>query len=122
MGIQVWVVYILYISTNLLYRFYIQSQKVSPILAQLRLKEAEEARSLCVAIETLECSGELVTALTQHSSSMTDLYRQLNKLTTDNVDDIDVYQPLFDKAVQFSAWYAKRKKVANSMKQAASTS
>eukprot|EP00435_Cladocopium_sp_Y103_P025376 s3284_g6.t1 len=83
----------------------------------LMLKEAEEARSLCVAIETLECSGELVSALTQHSSLMTDLYRQLNKLTTENVDDITVYQPLFDKAMQYSAWYAKRKNVANSMKQ-----
>ena len=74
-----------------------------------------------MAIETLECSGELVSALTQHSTSMTDLYRQLNKLTTDNVDDITTYQPLFDKAVAYSAWYAKRKKVANSMKQAAAS-
>ena len=72
-----------------------------------------------MSIENLECSGDLVAALTSHSTAMTGLYRELNKLTLASVDDISVYQPLFDKAVQFSAWYAKRKKVANSMKHAA---
>ena len=93
-----------------------------PPQALLRLKEAEEARSLCVSIETLECSGELVQALQQHSTCMTDLFRQLNKLTTDGCDDMTKYQPLFDQAAQYSTWYVKRTKVANSMKQAATSS
>lgn len=86
----------------------------------MRLKEAEEARTTCVSIENLECSADMVAALTSHSTSMTSLYRELNKLTLASVGDITVYQPLFDRASQYSAWYAKRKKVANSMKSAAS--
>ena len=87
--------------------------------SQPRLKEAEDARTMCVSIEGLECAGELVRALTEHSTSMTDLYRELNKLTVSGVNDMNTYQPLFDKACNLSAWYAKRKKVANSMKAAA---
>ena len=58
-------------------------------------------------------------ALTKHSTDMTSLYRELNRLTSAGTDDITVYQTLFDKATAASAWYAKRKRVANSMKQAA---
>ena len=84
-----------------------------------RLKEAEEARSLCVSIETLECSGELVKSLTDHATAMTNLFRELNKLTSEGHDDESVYKPFFEKAVQYQAWYVKRKKVAQSMKNAA---
>ena len=84
-----------------------------------RLKEAEEARSLCVSIETLECSGELVKSLTDHATAMTNLFRDLNKLTNEGHDDEAIYMPLFEKAVQYQTWYVKRKKVAQSMKNAA---
>ena len=53
---------------------------------------------------------------------MTDLYRELNKLTLNGCDDITIYQPIFDQASQYSSWYVKRKKVANSMKAAAASS
>lgn len=86
-----------------------------------RLKEAEDARSTCVAIENLECSGQLRDALVQHATAMTELYRKLNKLVTDQVNDETVYSPLFDQASSFSAWYKARKKVANSMKAAATS-
>ena len=42
-----------------------------------RLKEAEDARTLCVSIENVECSGPLREALLQHAASMTELYRTL---------------------------------------------
>eukprot|EP00435_Cladocopium_sp_Y103_P007291 s4250_g2.t1 len=85
------------------------------------LKEAEEARTLCVSIEGLECSGDLVAALTQHSNSMLGVYRDLNKLTVAGVDDETSYADLFHYASTYSAWYSKRKRVANSMKAAATT-
>lgn len=86
-----------------------------------RLKEAEEARTLCISIENLECAGELVTALQTHSSAMTTLYRDLHALTLSDVDDMSQYQTLFDQATNYQAWFKSRKKVANSMKQAATS-
>ena len=77
---------------------------------------------MCVSIEGLECAGEMAASLTQHSQSMTGLYPDLNRLTINGVDSMDQYEPLFAKASQYSAWYAKRKRVANSMKAAATTS
>ena len=58
-------------------------------------------------------------ALTQHSGAMTDLYRELNKLTMAGVDDDASYAQLFQAATTYSDWYAARKRVANSMKAAA---
>ena len=84
-----------------------------------RLKEAEDARTLCVSIEGLECSGQLREALLQHATAMTDLFRQLSKMTSDGINDENVYQPIFDQACNYSAWYKSRKRVANSMKSAA---
>lgn len=86
---------------------------------QPRLKEAEEARTLCISIENLECAGELTTALQTHSTAMTALYRDIHVLTQADVNDISQYQTLFDKATNFQSWFKSRKKVANSMKQAA---
>lgn len=84
-----------------------------------RLKEAEEARALCIAIEGLECAGELQSALTKHSEAMTDLYRELHQLTSSENDDTDKYQPIFEKATSYQNWFKARKKVANTMKAAA---
>ena len=88
----------------------------------LRLKEAEEARSTCVSIENLDCSGELREALLQHATAMTELYRTLSKMVADSINDDTAYAPLFDRATIFSNWYKLRKKVANSMKAAAASS
>ncbi len=86
-----------------------------------RLKEAEEARSICISIENLECAGELSSALTAHASAMTEVYRDLLKLTNANVNDEDQYAVLFSRAASFTTWYKARKKIANSMKLAASS-
>ena len=58
-------------------------------------------------------------ALTQHSSVMTEIYRELNKLTVAGINDDAAYAQLFQSAVSYSDWYAARKRVANSMKAAA---
>lgn len=50
---------------------------------------------------------------------MTTLYRDIHALTQADVDDMSQYQELFDKATSFQTWFKSRKKVANSMKQAA---
>ncbi|CAK9018454.1 Nipped-B-like protein B [Durusdinium trenchii] len=86
------------------------------------LKESEEARTLCVSIEGLECAGELVKALTAHAGAMVKLYRQLHQYTIQNVNDQSVYDPIFDQATSYTSWFKARKKVANSMKQAAEKS
>ena len=83
-----------------------------------RLKEAEDARTLCVSIEGLECSGELATALVQHAEAMTGCYRQLVKMIQDGVDCETTYGPIFEQCHNYSCWYKSRKKVANSMKNA----
>ena len=85
----------------------------------LRLKEAEEARTLCVSIEGLECSKDMVDALQLHANSMTNLFRELTKLTNQKIDSESAYASLFGQAETFSAWYKSRRKVANSMKLAA---
>jgi len=85
----------------------------------LRLKDAEECRTMCVSIEGLECAGEMVKALTDHSVHMTSIYRNLNQLTLNGADDHATYAPLFDQATAGFGWYAARKRVANSMKAAA---
>ena len=77
--------------------------------------------TLCVSIEGLECSGDMVAALTQHSEAMTSVYRDLNKLTLDGIDDDESYAQLFHYATTYMAWYAKRKRVANSMRAAATS-
>lgn len=86
---------------------------------QQRLKEAEEARTLIVAIENIECSGELSKALSGHAAAMTNLYRELHRLSVAGGDEDPAFDPLFAKAAELSAWFKARKKVANSMKQAA---
>ena len=90
-----------------------------PSSVLLRLKEAEEARTLCISIEGLECASELQTALTTHSSAMTNLYRELHQLTSQEVNDQSKYQVLFDQATNYQSWFKTRKKVANTMKTAA---
>lgn len=85
----------------------------------LRLKEAEEARTICMQIEGMECAGELITAMQQHSDAMAQLFRDIAKLTNENCDDEMAYEPLKQKATQWSAWFKSRKKVANSMRAAA---
>lgn len=50
---------------------------------------------------------------------MTNLYRELHTHTTSNVDTIEVYEPLFERAASYTAWFRSRKKVANTMKSAA---
>ena len=96
------------------------SNPVTFPLRLLRLKEAEEARTLCIAIEGLEMAGELVQALQTHSTALTTLYRELHQLTTNEVNDINQYSKLFDQATQYQTWFKSRKKVANTMKSAAS--
>ena len=90
-----------------------------PFQRPLKLKEAEEARTLCIAIEGLEMSADLVKALQSHSDCLTVLYREVHKLTVDQVDDIAQYQGFFDQATQYQSWFKERKRVANAMKQAA---
>ncbi len=85
----------------------------------LRLKEAEEARTICVSIEGLECSGEMVKALQGHAECMTNIYRDLNRMTIAAIDDEASYADIFKKSAEYMSWYAKRKRVANSMKAAA---
>ena len=50
---------------------------------------------------------------------MTSIYRNLNQLTLNGADDHATYAPLFDQATAGFGWYAARKRVANSMKAAA---
>ena len=88
---------------------------------RLRLKEAEEARSLRISIEELECSAELCEALTIHADAMVEIYRELNKLTAASVNIEDAYASIFETASSYTAWYKTRKKVAMSMRQAAET-
>ena len=64
-------------------------------------------------------AGELVAALQDHSKSLTDLYRDLHKLTLDEIDDINQYQSYFDRATTLQTWFKARKRVANTMKAAA---
>ena len=87
-----------------------------------RLKEAEEARTLNVSIEGMECSGELCAALKTHAENQTNLYRKLSVLIANNVNTDQEYQQYFDTAAANSSWFKTRKKVANSMKAAGSTS
>ena len=75
-----------------------------------------------MSIESLECSGQLRTAMLQHADAMTELYRTLNKMIHDGTNDDETYAPLFEKAGTYSTWFKSRKKVANSMKAAATTS
>lgn len=90
-----------------------------PTLVLIRLKEAEEARTLCISIENLECAGELVAALTTHSTAMTTLYRDIHALTVNNVDEMSKYEGLFSQASSYQTWFKTRKQVANTMKKAA---
>ena len=85
----------------------------------LRLKEAEDARSVCISIESLECSKDLIVALLAHADAMTEIYRNLNRLISEQVNDEASYAELFQRASNYSTWYKARKKVANSMKSAA---
>lgn len=93
----------------------------TPLPLTLRLKEAEEARTICLSIEGLECSGELIEALGQHSTAMVELYRKLNGLISSGVEDESSYTVHFETATSYSAWFKSRKKVANSMKTAATS-
>lgn len=43
---------------------------------KVRLKEAEEARTLCVSIEGLECSKDMVTALTAQHDGVVQRHHQ----------------------------------------------
>ena len=75
-----------------------------------------------ISIESLECSGELCGALSLHAQAMADLYRELNKLVMAGTNNEDAHATLFEKATSYSNWYKSRKRVANSMRQAAEAS
>ncbi|CAL1166177.1 unnamed protein product [Cladocopium goreaui] len=90
-------------------------------LAKAVLKEAEEARTLNVSIEGLECSGELCKALTLHANNQTEMYRKLSHLVAQGVDDEATYNELFEQAGGLTTWFKARKKVANSMRMAATS-
>lgn len=77
---------------------------------------------MCISIEGLECADALVGALQTHNSAMTALFRELNGHTMNGVDSLEIYQPLFDKATAYTNWFKSRKKVANTMKAAATKS
>lgn len=83
------------------------------------MKEAEEARTLCISIDGLECSKELVSALTAHAGAMTGLFKDISKLTTAGVNTDEAYADLISKATSYSSWYKAREKIAKSMKSAA---
>lgn len=83
-----------------------------------RLKQGEEARTLTISLEGLECAGELSAALTTHAEQLTVLYRELHALTTAGQENLDVYEPLFERATILKEWFQARKRVANSMKAA----
>ena len=109
--------------------FWITPLKTNPLtifvfyaIVILRLKEAGEARTLIVSIEGLECSEPLRNALDEHAKCMVDLYRKLTSLISSGVDDLQSYQEHFDNAVRYTAWFKARKKIANSMKTASSSS
>lgn len=85
------------------------------------MKEAEEARTLNVSIEGLECSGELGKALTCHANNQTEMYRKLSHLVAQGVDDEATYRDLFEQAGALTTWFKARKKVANSMRMAAAS-
>ena len=58
----------------------------------------------------------------QHADVMTELYRGLNKMIHDGINADVPYGPFFEKALNYSTWFKSRKKVANSMKAAATSS
>ena len=60
-------------------------------------------------------------ALEQHSTAMVELYRKLNQLISSGADDEASYKIHFEAATSYSAWFKSRKKVANSMKVAATS-
>eukprot|EP00435_Cladocopium_sp_Y103_P043974 s800_g12.t1 len=88
----------------------------------LQLKEAEEARTLNVSIEGFECSGELGKALICHANNQTEMYRKITQLVAQGVDDEATYQEHFEQAAALTTWFKARKKVANSMRMAATAS
>ncbi|CAK9093804.1 unnamed protein product [Durusdinium trenchii] len=88
-------------------------------LSKSVLKEAEEARSTCVAIEPLECSEQLSLALKDHADKMTQLYRKLNTMILEGWNDEASYAGLTLEATERTNWYKARKKVAMSMRAAA---
>lgn len=47
------------------------------------------------------------------------LYRELHSLTLTGVDTEEAYAAHFARATELDAWYRSRKKIANSMKNAA---
>lgn len=83
------------------------------------MKGGEEARTTCISIEGLECAADLVRALKDHAESMNVLYRELHSLTLTGVDTEEAYAAHFARATELDAWYRSRKKIANSMKNAA---
>ena len=62
----------------------------------------------------------MVKAMTTHSECMTRLYRELHNLTNAEVDDLSKYEALFEQASSYQTWFKTRKRVANTMKAAAS--
>ena len=82
------------------------------------MKEAEEARTLKLSIEGMECSGELMTALEGHANTLTELYRKIHGLIVQGVDTMESYQVHVDQAAALKDWFKSRKKVAQSMKSA----
>ena len=83
------------------------------------LKECEDARSLALSIDGLECSGELQEGLTVHADSLTKLYKQINDMILQGVNEGSQYKPIFDTHDQLSNWFKHRKRIAKSMKSAA---
>lgn len=83
------------------------------------LKEGEEARSLAISIEGLECSGDVITTLQKHAANMTELYKEINAKILAGDNDENCYEKIYETQEGLNTWFKARKKIAKSMKAAA---
>ena len=83
------------------------------------LKEGEEARSLAISIEGLECSSDVVSTLEKHAANMTDLYKEINMKILAGDNEESSYEKIYKTQESFTTWFKARKKIAKSMKAAA---
>jgi hypothetical protein len=79
------------------------------------LKEATEAQGLSVELKGHELSTELVSQLKKHSVFMFAMYRKLDQMVRDQLEDLNDYRPILARLDPAMTWYKLRSKTAKAM-------
>ena len=96
-----------------LHHLRIAQARMSQVLA-----ESNEARGFSMRLQNVGVAGEIVADMKQHATWSAKAYELFQKLVAKNVNQAAVYQKIYARLDEKTAWYTLRKGAAKGIQQA----